>query len=138
MALDGIAGVTTNTTSAAYAERVPIQKLDQNDFIKLLVAQLTTQDPLNPQKDTEFIGQMAQFSQLENAKSMQTELRTLRANQMLGQTVEIQHEEDPAVTGIVTAINSLNGDPKIIVGEQAYSLEDVIRVERADSTTQLA
>ena len=48
--------------SAHYAERMPAQKLGQDEFIKILVTQLRSQDPLNPQKDTEFIGQMAQFS----------------------------------------------------------------------------
>ena len=34
-------------------------------FLKLLASQMTSQNPLEPMKDTEFIGQMAQFSQLE-------------------------------------------------------------------------
>lgn len=110
-----------------------MQKLDQNDFIKLLVAQLTTQDPLNPQKDTEFIGQMTQFSALESSKTMQTELQTLRATQLLGQTVEIKLEDEDGATlvGQVTAIDNGSGQPKIIVAGEAFSLSDVIRVQQA-------
>jgi flagellar basal-body rod modification protein FlgD len=124
------------SASRAYTtERVPQQKLGQDDFIKLLVTQLTTQDPLNPQKDTEFIGQMAQFSQLESAKSMQTELQILRANQLLGQTVEIQREDQEPVVGSVTAVHSANGHLRLIVGGEAYSLNDVVRVEQTKAET---
>jgi flagellar basal-body rod modification protein FlgD len=130
---DAIPGINGSTSTAAYFERVPTQKLDQDDFIKLLVAQLTTQDPLNPQKDTEFIGQMAQFSALESSKSMQTEIQTLRANQLLGQTVEIKLDEEKSLVGPVTAIDSSSSQPKIIVGERAFSLSDVVRVEQAST-----
>src|ERR1044071_9476203 len=98
----GINGVSS-ATSAGPARRVPIQTLGQKDFLKLLVAQLTTQDPLNPQKDTEFIGQMAQFSALENSKSLQTEMQTMRASQLLGQTVEVKINDLVTGRGVVTA-----------------------------------
>ena len=59
---------------AADTSRVPIQTLGQNDFLKLLVTQMTSQDPLNPQKDTDFIAQMAQFSSLEQSKTMASDV----------------------------------------------------------------
>ena len=128
--LDATSAIGSSTASAAYADRVPAQKLDQNDFIKLLVAQLTTQDPMNPQKDTEFIGQMAQFSALESSKTMQTEIQTLRANQMLGQTVEVRIDEEKSLVGQVTAIDSQKSEPQIIIGDRAYSMKDIIRVQQ--------
>src|SRR5436190_22671685 len=117
MYTDPISSSTLGTSQEALTPRIPTQKLDQKDFLKLLVAQLTSQDPMNPQKDTEFIGQMAQFSALENSKSMQTEIQTMRANQLLGQTVQIKVDEEQSVTGQVTAIDSTGGEAKIIVNE---------------------
>ena len=136
---DAISNVySSGVNSPGYANRVPVQKLEQDDFIKLLVTQLTTQDPLNPQKDTEFIGQMAQFSALESSKSMQAELQTIRASQLLGQTVEVRAGDDETVVGAVTGVESSHGKPKIIVADQAFSLSDVLRVQHPITLNQTA
>src|SRR6266508_913331 len=98
------------TNAALVADRIPIQTLGQNDFLQLLVTQMTSQDPLNPQKDTDFIAQMAQFSALEQSKTMQVDIAELRAQQqllqanaLLGQTVEVQVNEHTTATGVVSA-----------------------------------
>ena len=50
--------------------RVPMKQLGQDEFLQLLVTQMRNQDPLKPVSDTEFIAQMAQFSNLEQTKEM--------------------------------------------------------------------
>lgn len=55
--------------------------IDQQDFLTLLVAQLTHQDPMNPMEDTEMTGQLAQFSQLEQLTSINTGMDSLIATQ---------------------------------------------------------
>ncbi len=132
-AIPAINSATAAAAAASTASQAPIQQLSQKDFIQLLVAQMTTQDPLNPQKDTEFISQMAQFSTLQSTNSMQTELQSMSANQLLGQTVQIKVDATHTLVGQVTAIDSSGSDPKLIVGGQAYSVGDVIRVQQATS-----
>ncbi len=51
-------------------------ELDKNDFLQLLVTQLQFQDPLEPMADTDFIAQLAQFSQLESLSNMSETLDT--------------------------------------------------------------
>jgi flagellar basal-body rod modification protein FlgD len=51
-------------------ERTSNKQMDKDTFLKLLVAQLKNQDPLNPMEDKEFIAQMAQFSTLEQIQNL--------------------------------------------------------------------
>ena len=46
------------------------RRMGKDDFLKLFVAQLQHQDPMNPMDDSEFMGQMASFSMLEQITNM--------------------------------------------------------------------
>jgi len=89
-------------TSQAYTETASRQvknSLGKDDFLNLLITQLTHQDPLDPVDDTEFIAQMAQFSTLEQitnvASSMDNLLKMARlsAESYVGKEV-IYYDED--------------------------------------------
>ena len=70
------AGSTSSTTPAS--SQSPLGK---EDFLQLLVAQLSAQDPLNPMDSREFSAQLAQFSALEQMTNMNTTLGELVAAQ---------------------------------------------------------
>jgi len=89
-------------TSQTYTDSVSRQvknSLGKDDFLNLLITQLTHQDPLDPIDDTEFIAQMAQFSTLEQitnvASSMDNLLKMARlsAESYVGKEV-IYYDED--------------------------------------------
>jgi flagellar basal-body rod modification protein FlgD len=129
MPVDSIGSVAT---TPLVTDRIPIQTLGQDEFLKLLVTQMTSQDPLNPQKDTDFIAQMAQFSALEQTKTMQADIAQLRAQQQLfqanaliGQTVEVQVDADTVATGVVSAVEIQSGFPMITVGGALFDLSQL-------------
>ena len=70
----------TAATTAPYVTSSQ-QSLGQDDFLTLLVAQLQHQDPLDPQDNSEFIAQMAQFSALEQQVNTNDKLDDLLAAQ---------------------------------------------------------
>jgi flagellar basal-body rod modification protein FlgD len=47
-------------------------------FLQLLVAQLKNQDPMNPSDSSQFVGQLAQFQQLENSENMGQDIADIR------------------------------------------------------------
>jgi len=135
MATSGINNISTTANPLpAGSLRAPVQTLGQQDFLKLLVTQLSQQDPMNPVKDMEFIGQMAQFTALEQSKMMQQDMATLRASGMLGQTatVKVRDQFDVEIgqdKGVVSQVLIENGVPKLIVNGARFPLEDVVSVE---------
>jgi flagellar basal-body rod modification protein FlgD len=142
MSVNAINSVSSLTgTNADAATRLPTQTLGQDDFLKLLVAQLSTQDPMNPQKDTEFIAQMAQFSTLEQTRSMQSDMSGLRTDQqvvqgnsLIGRNVVLQDASGAAVTGVVNGLVLSGGTPQILVNGQAYALSSLRGVTAAPTS----
>lgn len=98
--------------------------LGQDAFLKILITQLQHQDPANPMQDTEFISQMATFSELEQMMQMNQTLQKLvesqksqqlfSYNQLLGQAVEweeiiIDPENPEAAPNVISGKNIIQG-----------------------------
>jgi flagellar basal-body rod modification protein FlgD len=67
---------TSNSQSASSASSVdPLA--NENTFLKLLVAQVQNQDPLQPTDSIQFVTQLAQFSSLEQLVSINQGIKTL-------------------------------------------------------------
>ena len=103
-----------------------LNKIKEEDFFKLLTVELSTQDPLEPKKDSEFLSQVMQISSLEQARAMQADMAAMRmeqqiiqANAMLGRDVDF----GGTVKGTVTSIKMEQGRPMIEVEGELYDLQ---------------
>jgi flagellar basal-body rod modification protein FlgD len=104
--------------------------MDKNDFLKILITQLSHQDPTQPMADKEFVAQMAQFSSLEQMTNMSEGLSKVanliagsQAASLLNQTVEATDGVN-AVTGVVEAVTT--GDfPQLLVNGQYYDYSQI-------------
>jgi flagellar basal-body rod modification protein FlgD len=115
----------TSTTSATNAN----QTLNQADFLQLLVTQMSDQDPLDPQSDTEFAAQLAQFSALQQSQNMSQDLSVLQANSMIGETVNVTSADgSSSSSGTVSSVLMNSGAPEVIVNGQAYNLSQVTAI----------
>jgi len=102
--------------------------LNQNDFLKLLVAQMQYQDPMNPQSNTDMAAQMAQFTSLQQTTQSSSSLAMLQANSLIGSKVTLQIDSNTSATGLVTGVVMNNGTPQITVGGSNYTLNQVTSV----------
>lgn len=114
-------------------ERSLSRTLGKDDFIKLLVAQMQNQDPLNPMNDREMMAQMAQFSLLEQMKALNETFLTTQAFQLLGKTVygEVRLSDSNdliPVSGKVERIALRSGLPVLTVGGREILLKDIKEV----------
>ena len=105
-------------------------ELGKDDFLKILIAQLSNQDPTNPLENTDFIAQMAQFSSLEQMTNMSQGFEKMAglinssgAQSMLGKTVEVE-AGDVAVKGQVEAATR-GSQPQVLVNGMYYSMDKI-------------
>lgn len=81
-------------------QRRPSSELGKDEFLKILMAQLQNQDPLNPLDDKDFIAQMATFSSLEQLMNMSESIDALVQNQLISPIVQYSHMVGKEVTYI--------------------------------------
>ena len=91
---------------------------------------MTSQDPLNPESDTDFAAQLAQFSSLQEATTMAGSMSTMQASSLIGSTVSVASATNGAqdTTGVVTAVDISSGTPEIEVNGQLYSLSQILSI----------
>ncbi|MCL2033872.1 MAG: hypothetical protein FWG94_03970 [Oscillospiraceae bacterium] len=107
--------------------------MGMDDFFKLLVAQMTNQDMTDPQSNTEFIAQMAQFSSLQGMKTLQEYQLSSYAVSYVGKHVTIaqvnqQTGELETIAGKVESVTFYDGRPQVIVNGTGYELHTVMEV----------
>jgi flagellar basal-body rod modification protein FlgD len=143
-AIDPLAGLrlgANNTTTA----KSPDDQFGKDTFLKLLVAQLKYQNPLQPQDGSEFLAQTAQFTMVEKLSSLESESKSsLAANQMLAATSMIGHEvkykdaDGNDQTGVVTSVKVTSNGPLMHIGDNDISynaIEEVHSIPTTPATT---
>jgi len=120
----------TNATGGSSA-------LGESDFLNLLTSQLENQDPLNPVSNTDFIAQMATFSQLTTMNSLNTNFQgysqaqdITSAQNYIGKNVTVSGaaENLSSATGTVTGVTVSNGAPQLTINGVSYSVSDVTAI----------
>ncbi|HEU4652731.1 MAG TPA: flagellar hook capping FlgD N-terminal domain-containing protein [Steroidobacteraceae bacterium] len=126
MAVDAV-GVLSDSSS------VPKNAgIGQEDFMRILLAQLRFQDPLKPVDNEQFVAQLAQFSALEVNRQQSEKIDTLLAMQatsqavgLIGRSVEMRNADGTSVVGKVTAITFTTGEPRLTIDSNGTSFVDV-------------
>lgn len=140
------------TSSATHVAQQPQQNvfstLDPQAFLKLLVAQIQYQNPMDPSDPTAMMGQLAQYAQVEalnSLKAMQASTNSLHeatiANSLIGKQVTTTDADDRVVSGTVSAVRFTDAGPVLVCDTGAeLSLSAVKRVDaaRPASTTPAA
>mgnify|MGYP000982991328 CR=1 FL=1 len=102
----GAAGATQTAASDAVSQTKPT--LGYDDFLKLLLAQMQNQDPLKPIDSTEYVSQLATFSNVEQGIKQNAKLEQLliasnlnQAGNAIGKTIT---SADGLITGVVRSV----------------------------------
>jgi flagellar basal-body rod modification protein FlgD len=111
--------MTIGLVAAPAAAGAPSSALGLQDFMKVLLTQLTFQDPLKPMDNQAFMAQMAQFTALDQTQQLNQRVQQLLENQaalqsigLLGRTVDVL-SNGVSSTGTVSAM-ALQGDAPLL------------------------
>jgi flagellar basal-body rod modification protein FlgD len=133
--MSSVTPTTSGTSGATAAGTNPNAILGKDDFLKLLVTQLQHQDPMNPMDDKDFMGQMAQFSSLEQITNLvETTQSEVYANQMsqavglIGHQVSWVAEDGTNGSGTASAVSVSGGAIQITVGDAQVSPDEIVQV----------
>ena len=120
--VNNVFGPSTPTMASSSSTQAT-NGMGKDTFMKLLVAQMANQNPMEPTDDKEMIAQMTQFSTLEQITNMATEsTKSATASQMsqavnlLGRTVTYLDTDGNKQTGTVDQVSMVNGAPNLTVG----------------------
>lgn len=144
MAVEGINGQYTTYTEKEQPKEFS-SNLDKDAFLKLLVAQMKYQDPLEPNKDNQFIGQMAQFSALEQSQNSNKSIKINSANNMVNKLVKANYRaedstETKEIIGLVEKVMVKDDDVYLSVDLQGtkydVKLDDVTEVTELENSVE--
>mgnify|MGYP000848774947 FL=1 len=118
--------------SSQKTERTTGSSLDKEDFLRLLVTQMQYQDPLSPTDNTEYVAQLAQFSELEQMTNLNTTMSNNSAYTLTGKYVLVRQTsttgEIQEFTGKVDSVKIKNGDAYVCIDGKDYEYENVVQV----------
>lgn len=116
----------TNTTNAPPASQAG-PTLDYNDFLQLMIAQLQNQDPLNPTDSSEFMSQIAEFSNVEQGINANSKLDQLLVNSNISQAstmIGLQITGTDGTTGIVESVRiDSSGSTAVLTNGQEVPID---------------
>ena len=116
--------------------------LDKDAFLQLLVTEMKYQDPLNPSTNTEYMSQLAQFSQLEAMNNLSDNYANSSAFGLVGKYVIMNVADSNGnitqKSGLVDYVTVKNGDAMLNIGGEYYPYEDLDSVVDTDYLEWLA
>lgn len=104
--------------------------LDFQSLLRIILTQLTYQDPLKPMDNFQFVSQLAQFSQLQQSQTLNDQVTSLLASQaasqatsLLGRTVDfVTQVGGTPQSGIVKSVSFASGQPEVTVENSAGNI----------------
>lgn len=122
-------GVIEQANKAATKEKTTNNELGKDAFLQLLVTQMKYQDPLNPSSDTEYIAQLATFSQLEQMQNLGAMTSNSQALSLVGKNVIVKTKSESGaineVGGKVDFVTMNNGKARLSINGNLYSIDNL-------------
>lgn len=125
--------VVGNTSSSSSSTSSTSSTDDtKNMFLQLLVAEMKYQDPLEPTDNTEYVNELATFTQVESLQDVQQNVAGITADQYVGKYVDITTDDGEKVTGKVDYVKHDGDTVYVSVNDKLYDASKVTSVSDTD------
>lgn len=112
-----------------------VTEYKSSDFMQLLLAQLSHQNPLEPMDDSEMMNQFTQLNSLQELQDIETAIQQIMqdgqstyAASLIGKNVSINKPDGTSVEGVVTGFSTQSGDTYVQVEDQNYTIDEIVKV----------
>jgi flagellar basal-body rod modification protein FlgD len=129
------AGVPQSASSTSSQSSSGLGSLTSNDFLQLLVTQLTNQDPSNPVDPTQMIAQTATLTMVQDLQSLQQSVAQLQQSQavaqasaLISQQVTYQDSSGNSQSGLVSSVSVGPSGPLLNIGGAQVPLSQVTQI----------
>lgn len=117
----------------AVTEKATEKKEKQTDdtkdmFLKLLVTEMKYQDPLQPTDNSEYVKEMATFTQVETLQAVQDNVDGLEAKTLVGKYVTVANDSTED-SGVIDYITEVDGEQMISINDKLYKVSDIQTVQ---------
>lgn len=104
--------------------------LNMENFLSLLVAEMQNQDPLEPTSNSDYMAQMATFSQVEATSEMNERVLSQTASNLIGKAVIVKTDTNSTgyAGGIVNGWQEIDGIVYLGINGNLYDINDVEQV----------
>ena len=120
-----------NSSNSTKKTTTTSSELGKDQFLQLLVTQMQYQDPLDPQTDSDFVAQLAQFTSLEEMQNLNQTTINNQAMTLVGKEVVVNAGTDTAkvlVQGTVDYVTVQNSEAYLSIGGTLYSIDKLQQV----------
>ena len=128
-----------NAYSAAKSTSTATNAMNANDFMQILLAQMTHQNPLEPMDNAEMTTQFSQLNSLQQLREINTGMEKIAASNqvmylasLIGKSVKVNRTDGKVLEGVVSEVFTEKDNPQLRIGTEKVSLDDVIEVKAED------
>jgi flagellar basal-body rod modification protein FlgD len=141
--IDSLLGAPASSSSASSKKAHDLKDLDVNQFLQLMISELTNQDPLNPMDNTQLVQQIGELRSISASdqltstlQAVQTQQSLTTASSLIGKKVSALNSDNENITGTVSSVsvevnpdNNAKRTYRVKIGDQSVDLQNVRTVE---------
>ena len=134
-----VSGASGSNTSQKTEQA--LRDVNMDDFLKLMIAELQNQDPMNPMDNSQMLQQISQIREIGATDKLSDTLNAVQLGQslstagaLIGKQIKGLDDKNQQIEGIVDRVSIKDSKPSLHVGEKTVSLSNVSDIVPAASS----